>query len=158
MRFLVTSTYLQSQRERNKVSLYLDDNLRPQVKIEAPSGRAILNDIQWFILVTFKGNIPKGKVHELVDSSHTLSIHCGQYVRITTKKIQVLSKKDWAYLIELASACINKQVIRFSRLQDDLVQWWNKCLQEKAFSTPPNANGIDFGSLYDELSHRTYLF
>ena len=53
--------------------------------------------------------------------------------------------------MELASACINRQVIRFNRLQGDLVPWWNKCLQEKAFSTPPDANGIDFDSLYDEL-------
>ena len=60
--------------------------------------------------------------------------------------------------MELASVCINREVIRFSRLQHDLVQWWNKCLQERAFSTPPDANGIDFDSLYDELSHRTSLF
>ena len=60
--------------------------------------------------------------------------------------------------MELASVCINKQVIRFSRLQDDLLQCRNKCLQEKAFSTPPNANGIDFYSLYDELNHITCLF
>ena len=60
--------------------------------------------------------------------------------------------------MELASACINRQVIRFSRLQDNLLQWWNMCLQERAFSTPPDASGIDFDSLYDELSHRTSLF
>ena len=70
----------------------------------------------------------------------------------------LLSKKDWAYLKELASVSINKQAIRFSRLQDDLLQWWNQCLREKAFSTTPNANGIDFDSLYDELSKRTCLF
>ena len=34
----------------------------------------------------------------------------------------------------------------------------SKCLQERAFSTPPDANGIDFDSLYDELSHRASLF
>ena len=60
--------------------------------------------------------------------------------------------------MQLASACINRQVMTFSRLHDDLVQWWNKCLQDRAFSTPPNANGIDFDSLYNELSQRTCLF
>jgi hypothetical protein len=94
--------------------------------------------------VTFNDNIPKGKLHELGDSSHTQSIHCGRYVRITSKNIQVLlSKKEWVYLMQLASACINRQLIRFRRLQNDIVQWWNKCLQERAFSTPPNPNGID---------------
>jgi len=62
--------------------VYLDDNLRPHVKIEAPSGRALLNDTRWFILVTFKDNTPKGKVLELGDSDHTLSKHCGRYIRI----------------------------------------------------------------------------
>jgi hypothetical protein len=31
-------------------------------------------------------------------------------------------------------------------------------LQERAFSTPPDANGFHFDSLYDELSHRASLF
>jgi len=58
----------------------------------------VLNYTQWFILVTYKDNIRKGEVHEHGDSSHTLSIHCGRYVRIATKNIQViLSKKEWTY-------------------------------------------------------------
>ena len=86
-------------------------------------------------------------MYKLGDSHHTLSMHCGRYIRITSKNNQVfLSKKDWAFLMELASACINRQVIRFSRLQDGLVECWNKCLQERSFSTPPNANGINFDS------------
>ena len=106
-----------------------------------------------------KRQYTKSEVHELGDSSHTLSVHCGRYVRIVTKNIQVLlSKNEWTYLMELASACIVIQVITFSRLQDDLVPWWNKCLQERAFSAPSHANGIDFDSLYDELSHRASLF
>jgi hypothetical protein len=60
--------------------------------------------------------------------------------------------------VKLASACINRQVIRFSKLKDDLVEWWNRCLQEKSFCTPPNANGIDFDRLYDELSPRICIF
>ena len=60
--------------------------------------------------------------------------------------------------MELASACIDILVIRFSRLLDDLVEWRNKCLQEKSFCTLPNAYGIGFDSLYDELSHRTCFF
>ena len=58
----------------------------------------------------------------------------------------------------LASACIGRQVIRCSRLQNELVEWRNKYLLEKFFYTLPNAHGIDFDNLYDELSHRTCLF
>jgi len=32
--------------------------------------------------------------------------------------------------MELPIACINRQVIRFSRLQNDLVECWNKCLKK----------------------------
>ena len=44
-------------------------------------------------------------------------MHCGRYIRITSENTQVfLSKNDWAYLTKLASACIDRQVVRFSRL------------------------------------------
>ena len=77
----------------------------------------------------------------------------------TSEKAQVLlSKRDWAYLMELASVRINKQVTRFSRIQDDLVKCSKKCLQEISFFTLPNANGIDFNTLFDKLRHRTFLF
>ena len=115
---LLQRTYNLNEKQTKNVSIYLDGILRPQVKIEAPKGRAVLNYTQWFILVTFKDNIPKGEVHELGVSAHTLSVHCGRYVRIATKNIQVvLSKKEWTYLMELASACIKRQVIRFIRLR-----------------------------------------
>jgi hypothetical protein len=52
--------------------------------------------------------------------------------------------------MELASAYINKQ--------DNLVECWNKCLREKSFCTPLNANGVNIDSLFNELRHETYLF
>ena len=70
---LLQRTYNLNEKETKKVSIYFYDNLRPHVKNEAPSGRALLNNTHWFILVTFKDNIPKGEVHELGDSAHTLS-------------------------------------------------------------------------------------
>ena len=86
-------------------------------------------------------------------------MHCGRYIRITSENTQILLiKKEWAHLMEIASACIDRQVIRFSILQGELVECWNKCLREKSFCTPPNPYGIDFDSFYDELSHRTCIF
>jgi hypothetical protein len=74
--------------------MYLNDDFKPQVKIGTSSGHAVLKDTQWFILVTFKGDIPKSVVHELGGSRHTLSVYCGRYIRITSEKTQVyLSKK-----------------------------------------------------------------
>jgi len=129
------------------------------VKIGNSSGHAVLNNTQWFILVTFKSYIPKGVVHELGDSRHTLSVYCGRYIRITSENTQVhLSKKDWSQLLELASACIGRQVIKFCRLQAELVEWRNKCVESKSFCTPPNTNAIDFETLYYELRFRTKLF
>jgi hypothetical protein len=69
-----------------------------------------------------------------------------------------LSKKDWSQLMDLASACIDRQVIKFGRLQDELIEWRNKCFETKSFCTPPNTNAIDFETLYDELGYKTNVF
>jgi len=112
-----------------------------------------LNDLQWFILVTFKSNISKNEVHELGDSRHTLSMYCGRYICITSENTQMyLSKKDWSQLMDLASACIDRQVIKFCRLQDQLVEWRDNCVVSKCFCKPPNTNAIYFEAFWDELT------
>jgi hypothetical protein len=49
--------------------------------------------MQWFILVTFKSDIPKNEVHELGNPQHTLSVFYGRYIRITGEKTQVHLRK-----------------------------------------------------------------
>jgi len=73
---LLRRTYYLNEQQTNYFSIYLndDDNLKPVVKIGTPSGHAVLNEMQWFILVTFKGYRPKSEVHELGDLQHTLSV------------------------------------------------------------------------------------
>ena len=90
---LLQHTYCLNKQKTKKVFLYLVNNLGPPVKFKAPSGRALLNYTQWFILVTFKNNIPKGKIYKLDNSHHTLSMHCKRYIRITSKNTQVLLSK-----------------------------------------------------------------
>jgi len=53
---------------------------------------------QRFIVVTFKNNTPKGKVHELGDSRHTLSMHFGRYIRITRKNTLIVRSKKIGYI------------------------------------------------------------
>jgi hypothetical protein len=55
------------------------------------------------------------------------------------------------------SVCIDRQGIKFCRLQDELVEWRNKPVESKSFANPPNTNAIDFETLYEELNHRTCL-
>jgi hypothetical protein len=149
---LLRRTFFFNEQETQYVSVYLNENLKPHVKIGTSSGHVVLNDLQWFILVIFKSNISKNKVHELGDSRHTLPVYCGRYIRITSENTQVyLSKKDWSHLMDLASPCIDRQVIAFCRLQDELVEWRDRCVQSKCFCTPPKANSIDFDTLLDEL-------
>jgi len=101
----------------------------PQEEIGTSSGHVVLNDVHWFILVTFKSNISKNEVHELCDSRHTLSMYCGQYISISSENTQVyLSKKDWAQLMDLASTCIDRHVFKFRRLQDEMLDWRDKCV------------------------------
>ena len=103
--------------------------------------------------MTFKSNVAKNEVHELGDPRHTLSVYFGRYIRITSEHTQVyLSKKDWSQLMDLASACIDRQVIKFGILQDELAKWRSKC-----FCAPPDTNAIDFDILWDELAYKTSL-
>jgi hypothetical protein len=57
---LLRRTYYLNEQETKYVSIYLDnDDLKPHLKIGTSSGLAVLNETQWFILVTFKSDIPK---------------------------------------------------------------------------------------------------
>ena len=61
-------------------------------------------------------------------------------------------------LADLADACIDRQVIIFYRLQDEIVEWRNKCVESKSIAEPPNTNAIDLETLYDEIGYKTCLF
>jgi len=58
-----------------------------------------------------------------------------------------LSKNDGSQLLDLASACIDREVIKYGRLQDELAEWRKKCFESKSFCTPPDTNAIDFSTL-----------
>jgi hypothetical protein len=59
--------------------------------------------------------------------------------------------------MELASACIDRRVIKFGRVQDELVEWRNKRLGSKTFCTLPNTDAIDFDTLYHKLCYKINL-
>ena len=144
--------FINKQRSKN-VCTYLDDDLAPQVRITSSTGHVVLNQIQWFILVTFKDFEPG--VYYLGDSRHELFMYCGQYIRIKCENAQViLNKAEWSCLMELARSCLNRQIHIFFRLQEELLEWCNKCWTSKSFCTPPSTNAIDFESLYDELMYK----
>ena len=86
---LLRRTFFFNQRETKYLSIYLNEDLKPQVKTGTSSGNVVLNEMQWFIQVTFNSNIPKNEVHELGDPLHTLSLYCGRYIRITSENNQV---------------------------------------------------------------------
>jgi hypothetical protein len=95
---LLRRTYYLNEEETKYVSIYLNnDDLKLHLKIET-SRHSVLNEILWFILVTYKSYTQE--VHELGDSQHTLSVHCGRHIRITSENTQVcLSKNDWSQLM-----------------------------------------------------------
>jgi len=94
MKGLLHRTHYLNEQEAKYVSIYLNiDDLKPQVKTGTSSGHAVLNEIQWFILVTFICDIPKNEVHELGDSQHNLSVYCGRYIRITSENTQMYLSK-----------------------------------------------------------------
>jgi hypothetical protein len=59
---LLRLTYYLNEQQTKYVSIYLnDDNLKPEVKIGSPSGHTVLNEMQWFVLMTFESDIPKNE-------------------------------------------------------------------------------------------------
>jgi hypothetical protein len=130
---LLRRTYYLNEQQTKYVSIYLNDgNLKPEVKIATPSGHAVLNEMQWFILVTFKSDIHKNELHELGYPQHTLSVFCGRYIRIRSENTQVhLSKDDWSLLLHFASVCIDREVIKYGRFQDELAEWCKKYFESK---------------------------
>ena len=96
--WLLRRTYYLNEQQTKYVSIYLNDNnLKPEVKIGTHSGHAVLDKMQWFILVTFKSDMPKNELHELGDPQHTLSVYCGRYIRISSEKTQVLLTKTFGH-------------------------------------------------------------
>jgi hypothetical protein len=155
MSTLLERVYFLKKRRAKYVSIFLGEHLTPQMKIVTFLRNVILNQVQWFILVTFKNDIPENEVHELGDSRHTLSVYCGRYIRITSEEVNgMLNKSEWSYLMELAGSCINRQILKLCKLHDDLIQWRSKCFQFNSFCTPPQTNAIDFETLYDEIMHK----
>jgi NurA-like 5'-3' nuclease len=55
--------------------------------------------------------------------------------------------------MDLESGCIDREVIKYGKLQDKLLEWRNKCFQSKSFRTPPETNTIDFNTLWNELNY-----
>jgi hypothetical protein len=107
--------------------------------------------------MTFKSNIPKNEVHELGDSQHTLSVYCGRHIRISSEKTQVyLNKKDWSQLMDLASGCIDREVIKYCRLQNELSDWRN-VFNPNPF-VPLQTNAVDFNTLWNELKYKNSSF
>jgi hypothetical protein len=49
------------------VTIYVDEKLTPQVKIGSSSRTVVPNQVQWFILVTFKDHTSKDVMHEFGD-------------------------------------------------------------------------------------------
>ena len=112
--------YTEEEQVRDHI---LDVNLTPQVKIVSSSRTVVLNQIQWFILVTFKDHIPKDVLHELGDSRHTLDLYCRRYIRITSDDVHMfLNKSLWAYLMELISFYIDRQKMKLFLLYDEFIQ------------------------------------
>jgi hypothetical protein len=132
------------------VCVYLDDDQAPQVKITARKDSVVLNEIQWFILVTF--NEYKCGIHELGDPSHNLFMYCRRYIRIKCGSDQVvLLLTEWSYLMKLASACLDRQIRKLSVLQEEVSAWHDRCLESNTYRKPPSTSVIDFECLYDEL-------
>jgi hypothetical protein len=51
---LLRRTFFFKEQELKYVSVYLNGDLKPQVKFGTSSGHVVLNELQWYILVTIQ--------------------------------------------------------------------------------------------------------
>jgi len=112
----VTWSYILLQRGSDKVRLHLPErghqNIGENGNFFRPCG------FEWPTVV-HSGYIQEQYIKEWSARTwlprHTLSVYSGRYIRITSENTQMyLSKKDRSQLIDLASACIDREVIKFS--------------------------------------------
>jgi hypothetical protein len=141
---LLERTYFLNKRRTKEVSIFLEETLQPHVKIASSSHSVVLNQIHWFILVTFKNHIPKSELHEFGYSRHTLPMYCGRYICIMSEGVQVLlSKSEVSHLMELASNFMDRQILKRFRLHEEMIEWHIKCCNSKSNYTPPDTNTIE---------------
>jgi hypothetical protein len=60
-----------------------------------------------------------------------------------------LSKKEWSQLMDPASGCIDREVMKYGRVQDEISEWRNKFSESKYFCTPSDTNADDFNILWN---------
>jgi len=60
--------------------------------------------------------------------------------------------------MDLGSGCIDRKVIKYGRLQDELLEWRNKCFESKSFCTPQDTNANEFNTLWKELNYKSSSF
>jgi hypothetical protein len=57
-----------------------------------------------------------------------------RYIPITCDDVHILlSKSQWAYLMDSAGSCINRQILKLFHLHEELLEWRNKCIESKFF-------------------------
>jgi len=60
--------------------------------------------------------------------------------------------------MDFAGGCIGKEVMKYGRLQDELLEWGNNFIESKPFCTLPDTNIIDFNILWNEVKYNNSSF
>ena len=141
MKMLIRRTFFFNEQETKYISIYLKEDLKSYVKFRTSSGHVVLNDLQWFILVTFKSNRSKNLVTHVIRCQCTVD---GVYVS-RVRKVKFI----WAKCLVTTDG-----FSEFCRTQDESVEWRDKYVESKCFCSPPNTNAIDLDTLWDELTYK----
>jgi hypothetical protein len=60
--------------------------------------------------------------------------------------------------MDLACGCIDREVIKYGGLQNELLEWRKKCFGSKSFCTPPDTNAMDFSTSWNVLKYKNSSF
>ena len=136
----VKQFYILNSNWTKYVCLYLNRDLKPEVKIVSDLSAVVLNKDQWCALMVFKDYVKNYIVHELWDSSHTLDLYYGQ-VRITYNNVHVLlDESEWKHFKNVADLYINMYMVKVYRQPKDLIEWQGS----GSLVTPPPSHIIEY--------------
>ena len=134
------------------VSVTLNSDLVPEVRIVCGTDSVLLPKKQWFILISLKNCVPNNIFHNLGDSRYMVTSYCGRYVHIVCDSENIiLTFSQWESLMEIADMYINMDLIGLIKVRQDLVSWKARCLRSGMFAEPPKTDipgFIDFEVLY----------
>lgn len=143
---LLEQDYFLNKHQKKYVSISLDAEPTPRVKIACLSRCVVMKRRMWFFVMS-KDCVSTVRTFD----DCTLDVCRGRYLRIIHISYKmILGEAEWTYLIHLAFRCLNWQLHKPNISCHDLKQWQDKIHNCKEFCLSKSTKLIHSETLFDE--------